>query len=205
MPYIIGISGGSASGKTTVCSTLSSSLQTLGFSVTVVLQDNFYKGLTDQDDPKNYNFDHPDSIDFNDLVNCVNHLKDEKNTNIPIYDFTTHKRQGSILIEPSEIIIVEGIFTFFDERLRNLFDLKLFVEASPEARAFRRMKRDIKERGRTMESVEEQYMRFVKPAYDYFIAPTREYADLLVGNESEHIIGTDVIVDHICNKIKISS
>lgn len=201
-PYVIGISGGSASGKTTVCNALINNLKELNYNVSVLSQDNFYKGLTENDDASNYNFDHPDAINFNRMVECLKNLKLGNDTEIPKYDFVSHKSNGTEIIKSYDIIIVEGILVFYNYNLRNEMDLKLFVEASPEARAFRRMKRDMTERGRTLESIQIQYMKYVKPSYDIFISPTKEYADLLVGNETDHLIGVDVIVGHICKKIK---
>lgn len=198
-PVIIAVAGGSASGKTTVVEKIVSSFECE--NVTVIKHDDYYKDQTDMsmEDRFKVNYDHPFSLD-NDLMfkQIVELIKG--NTIVkPTYDFEAHNRSSKTeLIAPTQIIILEGILIMEDERIRDLCDIKLFVEADDDLRFIRRLTRDMAERGRSMESVIKQYLNTVKPMHFAFVKPTKRYADVIIPNDKEH----DVAVDLIITKIK---
>lgn len=184
-PFIIGIAGGTGSGKTTLSKRLQSSL---GISVTLIEQDSYYKDLSHLafDERKHMNFDHPDSIDFERLYDDIIALKQEKSIIKPRYSFKTHCREGGTqVLAGSDVLIVEGILLFTDERIRNLFDLKIYVETEDDIRILRRIERDINERGRDLEGVIEQYLTTVKPMHRQFVEPSIRYADVIIPGESD--------------------
>ncbi|MBS0635260.1 MAG: uridine kinase [Verrucomicrobia bacterium] len=184
-PFIIGIAGGTGSGK----STLSKRLQTtLGIKVTLIEQDCYYKDLAHLPihERELTNFDHPSSIDFDKLYEDVSMLKQGKPINKPSYSFKTHCREsGTTPVQAGDVIIVEGILIFTDERLRNLFDLKIYVEAEDDVRILRRIERDILERGRDLGGVIDQYLTTVKPMHKLFVEPCISYADVIIPGESD--------------------
>jgi uridine kinase len=201
---LIGITGGSSSGKTHVAKLIEQSLKQNNTNVVLISQDNFYKGLSDGDDEAEYNFDHPDAIDFDELIRVIISLKNNISCTIPIYSFEHHKRIGNIFVEPADIIIVDGILIFTHQSVRDLFDLKIFVEASAETRLVRRIKRDQEERGRSLESIFFQYMKFVKSSYENYIKPTRKYCDVTIHNETNNVyVGLDIICNYVLkNNVK---
>ena len=180
-PYLIGISGGSGGGKTSVANLIYKSLgrnNSLLFSM-----DSYYKDLTPEQEKNlsNYNFDSPEALDLDLVYEHLNDLMHWKKVKIPTYDFSTNKRQSKTIdLEPANIIIVEGILAFYDERMRNLMDLKLFIDLDDDIRLSRRIYRDIISRGRKMETVLERYHKFVKTAYNNYIKPTKEFADIII-------------------------
>ena len=201
MPYLIGIVGPSCGGKTTVCNIIIDRFKHDDFSpVTIISQDRYYKG-GDADT----NFDHPDAIDFEALENDINKLKEGKYIEAPNYDFTIHQRTSKkTIIHPTSIIIVEGVLIFNSEKLRDLFDLKVYVNALRELRYERRMSRDVVERGRDAKEVRERYFRDVLPSNDHFVEPTMWYSDIVLMNNSSidgQFIGIDILVDHIDKKV----
>ena len=184
---IIAISGGSASGKTLLCKELTKNIIDRGLSVSVMSEDNFYFGLPDGIHPDEYNFDCPDSIDFKSMMNAIIKLKSGVDSvEIPVYDFTIHKTTGTTLVKSSDVLIVEGILLFSEEELNKIMDLKIYVNASPEIRFARRIKRDITERGRDLDYVISTYLTFVKPSYEKYIAPTMYQSDIIVNNDSNN-------------------
>lgn len=184
-PFVIGIAGGTGSGK----STLSKRLQaTLGIQVAVIEQDCYYKDLSHlpTHEREKTNFDHPNSIDFDRMCEDVISLKECKPINKPIYSFKTHCREdGSVSLNGGDVVIVEGILIFTDERLRNLFDLKIYVETEDDVRILRRIERDIQERGRDLGGVIEQYLTTVKPMHKLYVEPCMTYADVIIPGESD--------------------
>jgi uridine kinase len=180
-PLIIGVAGGSGSGKTTVVRKI---VETLGDEqVTVIDHDRYYFDHKDLrlEDRAGLNFDHPSALDTDLLVKNVQALRGGAAVEIPVYDFTRHMRQSATqTIHPRPAIIVEGILVFADAALRSLMDVKIFVDADDDTRFIRRLRRDITERGRTMDSVIEQYQTTVKPMHLEFVEPTKRYADLIV-------------------------
>ncbi|KAL5504303.1 URK1 [Sanghuangporus vaninii] len=198
--FVISIAGGSASGKTYVARQILRSLGCLP-SVVIMSQDSFYKALTPEQVEQafacEYDFDHPDAIDMVEFANCLSDLKKGRQTNIPIYSFSKHQRENDrVYLYGATIIIVEGIMALHDPVLRSLYDLKIFVKCDSDLMLARRIRRDIKERGRSIESVLSQYLRFVKPAYDDFVLPTSRYADIIVPG-LDNSVAVELITTHI--------
>ncbi len=191
---IIGIAGGTGSGKTTVVNQIINQLPT--DEVCVISQDSYYKateGLS-YDERAKINFDHPRAIDFELLVK---HLKDLKGGNIidqPVYSFVSHNRtKDTIKTHPKKVVIVEGILIFNNEELRSLFDIKVFVHAETDERLIRRMKRDITERGRDINEVLNRYQDTLKPMHQQFIEPTKNFADIIIPNDKFNTVAIDIV------------
>ncbi len=191
---IIGITGGTGSGKTTVVNQIVKHLPE--DEVCVISQDSDYKAtdnLSIQERSK-INFDHPRAIDF-DLI--VQHLKKLKSNEIiaqPVYSFITHNRtKDTITTHPRKVIIVEGILIFNNEELRNLFDIKIFVHADTDERLIRRVRRDITERGRNVEEVLNRYQDTLKPMHRQFIEPTKNFADIIIPNDRHNSVAIDIV------------
>ncbi|WP_024654235.1 uridine kinase [Borrelia persica] len=178
MVKIIGISGGSGSGKTTIVNKISEVIP----EFVLISQDNYYKSVGDYEyEFLDVNFDHPDAFDNNLFYEQLKKLKENKSIYMPLYDFINHKRRDeTIEIVPTPIVIVEGIMIFVEERVRNLIDLKIYIDTPNDIRFIRRLERDMSKRGRTLESVIEQYLRTTRAGYYRFIEPTKEYADLII-------------------------
>jgi uridine kinase len=197
-PYLIGISGGSGGGKTSVANLIHKSLgrdYSLLFSM-----DTYYKDLTPEQekDLSNYNFDSPEALDLDLLYQHLNDLMQWKKIQMPTYDFATNKRQEkTIELTPAKVIIFEGIIAFYDKRMRDLMDLKIFIDLDDDIRLSRRIYRDIISRGRKMETVLERYHKFVKTAYNNFIKPTKEYADIIIPRGGSNTIAIDLINYHL--------
>lgn len=196
---IIAVAGGSASGKTTVVDKIIEGFDSL--DVTVIKHDDYYKDQSHMSMEERYkvNYDHPFSLD-NDLMyqDILKLIKGETITK-PIYDFEAHTRSNKTeQVAPTKIIILEGILIMEDERIRDLCDIKLFVEADDDLRFIRRLQRDMEERGRSLDSVISQYLNTVKPMHFAFVKPSKRYADVIIPNDKDH----DVAVDLIITKIK---
>ncbi|KAM0893101.1 hypothetical protein ACQ4PT_025350 [Festuca glaucescens] len=202
-PFVIGVSGGTASGKTTVCDMIIQQLH--DHRVVLINQDSFYRGLTAEESAcaQDYNFDHPDAFDTEQLLECMGQLKRALPVNVPIYDFTNHRRCSERFrkVNASDVIILEGILVFHDQRVRNLMDMKIFVDTDADIRLARRIRRDNFERGRNVNSVLEQYGRFVKPAFDDFVLPSKKYADVIIPRGGDNHVAVDLIVQHIRTKL----
>lgn len=191
---IIGIAGGTGSGKTTVVQQIMNELPLT--EVCVISQDSYYKetsALSFEDRVK-INFDHPRSIDFELLSD---HLKELRAGNIieqPVYSFITHNRTGdTVITHPRKVIIVEGILILSDAKLRDLFDIKIFVHADSDERLIRRLKRDIAERGRDMNEVLDRYQNTLKPMHEQFIEPSKSYADIIIPNDRYNTVAINVV------------
>ncbi len=193
-PVVIAVSGGSSSGKTTVVNSILEHLR--NYKIVVIRHDDYYKDQSDMsmEERKKVNYDHPFALD-NDLF--IEHLKQlikGKPIEKPTYDFVELNRaQKTETIYPSKIIIIEGILVLEDERIRELADIKLYVEADEDIRFIRRLKRDTEERGRTIDSVIEQYLTTVKPMHYAFVKPTKRYADIIIPNDYSHDVAVDLI------------
>ncbi|TBU55572.1 armadillo/beta-catenin/plakoglobin [Dichomitus squalens] len=203
--FVIGVAGGSASGKTYVARRI---VQALGSIPTVVIlsQDSFYKKHGPEDlelaFQNRYDFDHPDAIDMPLFASCLADLKAGRQSNIPIYSFKEHQRLDETkYLYGAAIIIVEGILALHDPTLRDLYDLKIFVQCDSDLMLARRIRRDINERGRSVEGVLEQYLRYVKPAYDNFVQPTSRYANIIVPG-SDNTVAIELIATHVRRKIE---
>lgn len=179
--HIFGIAGGSGSGKTTIAQNLAESVSTE--EVVLITHDSYYRDQSHVDPAERVktNYDHPKSLETELLVEHLRALQRGEAINVPVYDFVHHTRsQKTQHVEPKPVIVVEGILLFVSPDLRELFDLKVFVDTPDDIRFIRRMKRDIQERGRTMESVVEQYLGTVRPMHHEFVEPSKAYADIIV-------------------------
>jgi uridine kinase len=179
MARVIGICGGSGSGKTTIVEKIRELVGEFAF----IPQDNYYRSAEHVSNVNitGFNFDHPSAFDTELLVEHVTALKQGRPIDMPEYDFVHHRRRETTTkVEPGKLIIFEGILIYFDARLRNLIDLKLFVDTPDDIRFIRRLSRDVKERGRTVDSVVTQYLEVVRPGHYQFVEPTKVYADLIV-------------------------
>lgn len=180
---IIGISGGSCSGKSSIATKLSENYP----DSRVIHLDNFYKNDAT-------NFDHPDAIDFTLLEEVIDRLKKGETAFIPSYDFITGKRVNeTIEIKPPQVLILEGIFMFYDATIRSLLGIKIFVDVEADIRLLRRIQRDVSERGRTVTSVLMAYQKWVKPGHELFIEPSKRYADLIIPRGCENEIAINVV------------
>ena len=191
---IIGIAGGSGSGKTTVVKAITEQLKE---KVTVIPKDAYYKDLSHftAQQKRDHNFDHPDSIDFDLLCSQLEDLKQGRSIQQPIYSYITCGRlkDETVTVEPAEVIIVEGILIFTCEKLREQMDIKLFVDADDDDRLMRVMARDIVERGKNVEWVIERYTKTVKPMYLQFIEPSKRYADIIIPQGGHNKVAIDII------------
>ena len=179
---MIGIAGGTGSGKSTFTNRLK---DYFGDDVTVIYHDNYYRqrdDMTYQERTK-VNYDHPSALETELLVEHLKMLREGKSIDCPIYDFTQHNRSNkSYTIHPSKIFLIEGILIFSDEQLRDLFDIKIFVEADADERILRRVVRDVKERGRDIDNIMEQYLTTVKPMHALYVEPTKTTADIIINS-----------------------
>lgn len=180
--YLIGIAGGTGSGKSTFTNRLKESL---GSDITVIYHDNYYRRQDELtfEERKLTNYDHPDSFETELLVEHIQLLKEGKSVECPLYDYTQHNRSDkTTTIHPSKVIIIEGILALYDERLRDLYDMKIFVEADADERILRRVVRDTKERGRDLDGIVKQYLTTVKPMHYMYVEPTKSMADLVINS-----------------------
>lgn len=197
-PVTIGVAGGTGSGKTTVANQI---LERVGSKhIAYLAHDAYYKDLSDMslDKRGQRNYDHPDSLDTPLLVEHVKALQNLQPVEIPVYDFTKHVRsKESIAVGPQPIILVEGILIFAEPELRELFDIKIFVDTDADIRFIRRLKRDISERGRTADSVIEQYINTVRPMHMKFVEPSKRYADVIIPEGGFNFVAIDMIATRI--------
>ena len=199
---IIGICGGTGSGKTTVANRILESVS--ASEVAFIQQDSYYRNLKDL--PLDYrqavNFDHPDALDNDLLVHHVKKLKAGGSVELPLYDFKTHTRLNeTFLIEPKPIVIIEGILIFVDPRLLEQMDIKVFVDTPDDIRFIRRLRRDIAERGRTVDSVIEQYLATVRPMHMQFVEPSKRYADVIIPEGGHNLVSIDLISGKIRERL----
>lgn len=193
-PIIIGIAGGSGSGKTTIAHKIHKSLPE--DRVLIMTQDSYYKDHKDmtKEERDQINFDHPDAFDTELLVAQLKQLLNGQAIEMPIYDFPTHLRSDkTIHVEPADIIILEGILVLADERLRDLMSIKVYVDTDDDIRLIRREKRDMKERGYDLDYIIAQYLTTVKPMYNQFIDPSKRYADIIVPEGGENNVAIDML------------
>ena len=197
-PLVIGIAGGSGSGKTTVAQEI---LQRVGRERIAFLQhDSYYKDLTGLPPTQRaeVNFDHPNSLENELLIQHVASLRDGKPVEVPIYDFSSDRRTGeTFTVQPQRVILVEGILIFTEVTLREMFDVKIFVDTDSDLRLIRRLQRDITERGRTTESVIEQYLSTVRPMHLEFVEPSKRYADIIIPEGGFNTAALDMVVARV--------
>uniref|UniRef100_A0A0N5APG6 Uridine kinase n=1 Tax=Syphacia muris TaxID=451379 RepID=A0A0N5APG6_9BILA len=202
-PFLIGVAGGTASGKSSVCARI---MEKLGMAhkrrVVAIPQDSFYRNLNEEESIKakrgEFNFDHPDAFEHDLMFTTLEKLRNGEAVYIPKYDYCKNARcADQDLVEPADVIIVEGILIFYDQKLRDLFNMKLFVDADSDDRLARRVQRDIMERGRTLQQVLHQYLNLVKPAFEEFCLPTKKYADVIIPGGADNEVAIDLILHHI--------
>ncbi|XP_007117940.1 uridine-cytidine kinase 2 isoform X4 [Physeter macrocephalus] len=200
-PFLIGVSGGTASGKI---------VQLLGQNevdyrqkqVVILSQDSFYRVLTSEQKAKalkgQFNFDHPDAFDNELIFKTLKEITEGKTVQIPVYDFVSHSRkEETVTVYPADVVLFEGILAFYSQEVRDLFQMKLFVDTDADTRLSRRVLRDISERGRDLEQILSQYITFVKPAFEEFCLPTKKYADVIIPRGADNLVAINLIVQHI--------
>ena len=198
-PVVIGITGGSGSGKTTIAQKIVAQMQE-NEHVLIMTQDSYYKDNTGipMSERRNINYDHPDAFDVPLLRKQLKDLLNYRSVEMPVYDFKEHTRsQKTIHTEPADIIILEGILVLANQKIRDLMDIKVYVDTDDDIRFIRRLERDLNERGRSIDSVIEQYLSTVKPMYHQFIEPTKRYADIIVPEGGKN----DVAIDMLTTKV----
>ncbi len=195
-PIIIGIAGGTGSGKSTFTNRLK---KLFGDNVTVLYYDNYYRAHNDIpfEERKKINYDHPEAFETELLLEHLKLLKEGRTIHCPVYDYTQHNRSDQVIeIKPSNIILLEGILVLSDSRLRDMTDIKVFVDADADERILRRVLRDVKERGRDIENIIDQYLTTVKPMHYLYVEPTKMYADIVINSGMN-----DVALDLVAHKI----
>ena len=197
-PVVVGVAGGTGSGKTTVIQRI---LERVGWDrIAYLPHDAYYKDASHlpPEERARLNFDHPNSLDNELLIQHIRMLVEGRPVDAPIYDFTTHTRSSETRhIEPSPVILVEGILIFADKTLRDMMDIKIYVETDPDIRFIRRLQRDIRERGRTVESVIEQYQRTVRPMHLQFVEPSKRYADIIIPEGGYNEVAMEMVIGRI--------
>lgn len=194
---IVGIAGGTASGKTTIVNRIK---ENFGDDIVVISHDSYYKAHNDlsYEERSHLNYDHPSSFDTERMIEDIKKLKNNEEVDIPVYDYTIHNRSSeTIHIIPKPVIIIEGILILENQGLRDLMDIKVFVDADADERLMRRLKRDMAERARSVESVLSQYTETVKPMHEQFIEPSKKYADIIIPRGGENTTGIHILQEHL--------
>ena len=194
---IIGIAGGTGSGKTTITRRL---IQNFGGEVSVIHHDNYYKAHHDMpyEERAKLNYDHPDAFDNELFVRAVRDLKEGKDVVCPIYDYSIHDRSDkTVIVKSAKVVIVEGILIYAVPELRELMDIKLFVDTDADVRILRRIRRDVRDRGRSLESVIDQYLTTVKPMHEQFVEPSKRYADLIIPEGGHNQVAMRMVVSRV--------
>lgn len=200
---VIGIAGGTGSGKTTVAHAVMNKLGT--DNVTLLTQDNYYFDRSEytMEQRNSINYDHPDSMDHQLLIEHIHELRMGRSVELPVYDFSKHAHSSETLhISVKPVVLVEGIHVLTEADIRKVLDIKVFVDTDPDVRVLRRLVRDIQVRGRSLESVHKQYLTTVKPMHDAFIEPSKKYADIIIPEGGNNEIGIDLLTNHIKRYIK---
>ena len=194
---VIGIAGGTGSGKTTITQEI---VKSLGSHVTVMTHDSYYKAhheLT-YDERIALNYDHPNAYDTDMFVEHLKALKNGESIECPVYDYAIYDRsENTVTVRPSRVIIVEGIMIFYPEEIRKLMDIKVFVDADADIRILRRITRDVKNRGRSLDSVINQYLSTVKPMHEAFVEPSKRFADIIIPEGGENLVALDMLIGRI--------
>ncbi|CAJ2666031.1 unnamed protein product [Trifolium pratense] len=202
LPFFIGVAGGTASGKTTVCNLINTQLHDQ--RIVLINQDSFYHSLSDKILQKvnDYNFDHPEAFDTELMLSTMEKLKHGQVVNIPNYDINSRKRvEPPRQVHPADIIVLEGILVLHDSRVRDLLNMKIFVDEDSDIRLARRIQRHTIERGRNIQNVLDQYCRFVKPSFEDFVLPTKKYADIIIPGGGDNDVAIDLIMQNIRTKL----
>ena len=194
---IIGIAGGTGSGKTTLTEKLKAEF---GEDVSVLYHDNYYKSHSEMpyEERTRLNYDHPDAFETDLMIRDIQALRRGETVRCPVYDYTIHDRSGeTVEVRPTKVIIIEGILIFENQALRDLMDIKIFVDADADVRILRRIMRDVKKRGRSLDSVVNQYLTTVKPMHQQFVEPSKRYADIVVLEGGHNLVALDMIIQRI--------
>lgn len=202
-PIVIGVAGGSGSGKTTVSQAIYREFS--GSPITIIEQDYYYKHQPELplEERKRQNYDHPSAYDNDLLLHHIQLLLERKAVDIPQYDYANYMRRPETRHQkPVDVIIIEGILALYDERIRNLMDIKLFVDTDSDLRFIRRMLRDIRERGRSVESVVKQYTEQVRPMYNQFVEPTKRHAHIIIPCDEQNNVAVDVLIAKISTVLR---
>ena len=199
---VVGIAGGTGSGKTTLMKNL---MGRLGDEVTVMSHDNYYRAHNDlpYEERCKLNYDEPAAFETELMVKHLEQLRRGEAVDCPVYDFTVHNRSDQVVhLEPKSVIMVEGILIFENKPLRDLMDIKIFVDTDADVRLCRRIKRDVNKRGRSMESVRPQYQSTVKPMHDQYVEPSKKFADLVVLEGGKNLVALDMIMNRVQRHIE---
>lgn len=194
---VIGIAGGTGSGKTTITRRL---IDKFGEDVSVIRHDNYYKAHHDMtyDERAALNYDHPDSLDTDMMIADIVSLKNGREVKCPVYDFSIHDRTDETeLVKPAPVLIVEGILIFENEELCSELDIKVFVDTDADVRILRRIMRDVKKRGRNLDSVVDQYLTTVKPMHEQFVEPSKRNADIIIPEGGHNVVALDMIIERV--------
>ncbi len=199
---IIGIAGETGSGKTTLTRRLK---ERFGGHVSVLYHDNYYKQHDDMpfEERCKLNYDHPDAFDTDRMIQDIQALRRGETVHCPTYDYTVHNRSAeTVEVHPTKVILIEGILIFENKELRDLMDIKIFVDTDADVRILRRILRDVKERGRSLDSVVEQYLTTVKPMHEQFVEPSKRCADIIVLEGGHNIVALDMIIERIRSHVE---
>ncbi len=197
-PVIIGVAGGSGSGKTTVCNKIYDYFS--GKSIVMIEHDSYYRDQSDIpfEQRLETNYDHPFAFDTDLLVEHLIKLQNNESIEVPVYDYTRHTRSDeTIHVKPQDVIIVEGILILEDKRLRDLMDIKIYVDTAADLRIIRRIERDIKERGRSLDNVIDQYLSVVREMHEQFVEPSKKYADIIIPEGGHNQVAIDLVITKI--------
>jgi uridine kinase len=198
-PFLLAVAGGTGSGKTTVARRLAESMGPNRFALMKL--DSYYRDRSDQppEERRQINYDHPDAFDWSLLRDHLRSLLDGKPVNVPVYDYARDTRSSDyVRVVPAQVVCIEGILVLYEAELRNLFDLKVYVDTDADIRFIRRLERDIEERGRTAESVIGQYLATVRPAHEQFVEPSKRYADVIIPHGGHN----DAAFDMLCARLR---
>lgn len=194
-PLIIGVAGGSGSGKSTVAKNVADALGSL--SVAFIDMDAYYRNFTELpfEERRRLNWDHPDAFDYDLLTQHIGQLASRQPVDKPVYDFVTHLRSSdTVSVEPSDVIVIDGILLFVDERVRDLCDVKVFVDADADIRLIRRIQRDLSARGRPLGEIIDQYLSTVQPMHLQFVEPSKRYADIIIPLGGHNLVAIDMLL-----------
>lgn len=200
-PVVIGIAGGTCSGKSSIAGILIDEFRYTN-SINIIREDDYYKDQSHlpMEERAKTNYDHPLAFDFELMIDHIRRLIAGETIEKPTYDYTVHNRSDvTEIVHPSDVIIIEGLFALYREEIRKLEDIKIFVDTPADIRFIRRLKRDVKERARTIESITDQYLNTVKPMHDQFLEPTKQYADIIIPQGKSNTVAIDLL------KVKINS